>query len=91
MPQGVDRCRIAPLADASAASLHRFVTDHVEPGATVISDSWQGYSGLDKLDYVHDRRSQRAARSRGEEFESCRSSRGARAEQRAAPRHITES
>ena len=44
-----------------------FVTDHVEPGATVITDGWQGYSGLEKLGYFHDRRSQRAARSRGEE------------------------
>ena len=60
-------CRIAPLADASAASLHRFVMDHVEPGATVITDGWQGYSGIEKRGYVHDRRSQRAAQARGEE------------------------
>ena len=55
-PKGMGRSRIAPLADASSDSLHRFVTDHVEPGATVITDGWQGYSGLDKLGYVHDRR-----------------------------------
>ena len=66
-PKGLGRCRIAPLPDASAASLHPFVTDNVEPGATVITDGWQGYSGLEKLGYVHDKRSQRAARSRGEE------------------------
>ena len=56
-----------PLADASAASLHPFVTDFVEPGAQVITDGWQGYCGLDKLGYIHDRRSQRAARARGED------------------------
>jgi transposase-like protein len=56
-----------PLADASAASLHPFVWDHVEPGARVITDGWQGYRGLRKLGYVHDRRSQRAARARGED------------------------
>ena len=66
-PKGIGRCRMAPLADASAASLHPFVTDHVEPGATVITDAWQGYRGLDKLGYVHERRSQRAARARGED------------------------
>ena len=66
-PKGMGRCRIAPLADASAASLHRFVMDHVEPGATVITDGWQGYSGIEKRGYVHDRRSQRAAQSRGED------------------------
>jgi len=66
-PKGIGRCRIAPLADASAASLHQFVMDHVEPGATVITDGWPGYSGVEKRGYVHDRRSQRAAQARGEE------------------------
>ncbi len=66
-PKGLGRCRMAPLADASAESLHAFVTDHVEPGATVITDGWQGYRGLDKLGYAHDRRSQRAARLRGDD------------------------
>ena len=66
-PNGLGRCRMRPLVDASAASLHPFVTDHVEPGAQVITDGWQGYRGLEKLGYVHDRRSQRAARARGED------------------------
>ena len=66
-PTGLGRCRMLPLADASAESLHPFVIDHVEPSATVITDGWQGYGGLEKLGYVHDRRSQRAARARGED------------------------
>jgi transposase-like protein len=66
-PRGYGRCRMAILADASAASLHPFVTEHVEPGATVITDAWQGYTGIDKLGYTRDRRSQRAARARGED------------------------
>jgi transposase-like protein len=66
-PRGYGRCRMAPLVDASAASLHAFVTDHAEPGATVITDGWQGYRGLEKLGYVHEARSQRAARARGED------------------------
>jgi len=66
-PKGLGRCRMQPLADASAASLHSFVTDSVEPGATVITDGWQGYCGLDKLGYIHERRSQRAARASGED------------------------
>ena len=56
-----------PLADASAASLHAFVKDHVEPGTRVITDGWQGYRGLEKLGYIHERRSQRAAQARGED------------------------
>lgn len=66
-PRGIGRCRIAPLADASAESLNAFVADHVEPGTKVITDAWQGYSGIDKLGYTHERRSQRAARARGED------------------------
>ncbi len=66
-PKGIGRCRMLPLADASADSLQPFVTDHIEPGTRVITDGWQGYRGLEKLGYVHDRRSQRAARARGED------------------------
>jgi transposase-like protein len=66
-PRGYGRCRMAILADASAASLHPFVTEHIEPGATVITDAWMGYTGIEKLGYTRDRRSQRAARARGED------------------------
>jgi transposase-like protein len=66
-PKGLGRCRMAPVVDASATSLHAFVTDHVEPGTRVITDGWQGYRGLEKLGYIHDRRSQRATRARGED------------------------
>lgn len=66
-PRGIGRCRMAPVDDGSSASLHAFVVDHVQPGATVITDAWQGYHGLDRLGLVHERRSQRAARMRGDD------------------------
>ena len=66
-PKGMGRCRMAPLADASAASLLPFVTDSMEPGCPVITDGWNGYIGIDHLGYIQDRRSQRAARARGED------------------------
>lgn len=66
-PKGIGRCRMAVLADGPAASLHPFVTSCVEPGAKVITDAWMGYHGLAGLGYVHQRRSQRAARARGED------------------------
>lgn len=66
-PKGFGRCRIAILPDASAGSLHPFITGHVEPGATVVTDGWQGYSGIEGLGYVRERHSQRAARLRGED------------------------
>ena len=36
-------------------------------GARVITDAWMGYHGLAGLGYVHERRSQRAARARGDD------------------------
>ena len=58
---------MAVLADASAESLNPFITGAVEPGSTVITGAWQGYSGLRSLGYTRERRSQRAARARGED------------------------
>ncbi len=66
-PRGYGRVRMGIIADASAACLHPFVTANVEPGTTVITDGWQGYSGIERLGYSRDRRSQRAARARGED------------------------
>ena len=66
-PRGMGRCRMVPLADASADSLHAFVSNHVEPGAHIITDGWTGYRGLEERGYTHDRRSQRAARAAGED------------------------
>jgi transposase-like protein len=66
-PRGYGRARMAILADGSAKSLHAFVTEHVEPGARVITDGWSGYRGIDRLGYTHEPRSQRAARARGED------------------------
>jgi len=66
-PKGFGRCRMLPLDDASATSLHAFVKDHVEPGTQVITDGWQGYRGLEKLGYVHEPRNQAAARARGDD------------------------
>ena len=67
-PKGFGRCRMHIIPEASAATLHGFVTDNVAAGATVITDGWTGYLGIDKLGYRHDRRSQRAAKARGEEI-----------------------
>ena len=78
-PKGFGRCRMAILADGSADSLHPFVTANVEPGATVVTDGWSGYQGIDTLGYVHEPHSQRAASAAGEDVGAAtarRSSRG---------------
>ena len=54
-PQGFGRCRMAPLADASADSLRAFLADNVQEGATVITDGWGPYVPATKDLYIHDR------------------------------------
>jgi hypothetical protein len=66
-PKGIGRCRMAILAYAPAAALRPLITGHIEAGARVITDAWQGYHGLDSLGYLHERRSQRVGPSRGED------------------------
>lgn len=66
-PRGFGRARMQILVDGSAATLHSFITAHVEPGARVITDGWAGYRGIDKLGYTHEPRSQRAARACGDD------------------------
>lgn len=65
--RGLGRTRMAPIPDASAASLHAFITENIAAGSTVVTDAWNGYQGLEALGYRHDRRSQRAARAAGED------------------------
>ena len=52
-PQGFGRCRMAVLADASAASLERFVTENVEEGSTLVTDAWSSYPSAVRDRYVH--------------------------------------
>ena len=53
-PKGFGRARLAPLTDASAASLRAFLTDNVEPGAKVITDGWQPYAAASAGLYDHE-------------------------------------
>jgi transposase-like protein len=69
-PRGYGRCRMETIVDASHVTLHRFITENVAPGSTIITDGWNGYLGLEALGYVHDRRNQNAARRRGEDIGS---------------------
>ena len=53
-PTGFGRCRMAPIADASAATLRAFLQENVEPGASVITDGWRSYPGATKDLYIHE-------------------------------------
>jgi transposase-like protein len=51
--KGIGRVRMRVIEDASAESLHAFVQDSIEPGSTIHTDGWLGYSGLQKKGYDH--------------------------------------
>ena len=48
---GTGRIRMRVIEDASAASLHSFVKDCIDPGSTIHTDGWQGYAGLETKGY----------------------------------------
>src|ERR1017187_6615197 len=52
--KGIGRIRMRMIQDASAASLHPFIEDCIEPASTVHTDGWQGYAGLQKKRYDHE-------------------------------------
>ena len=54
-PRGFGRCRMAWLLDASGDTLRVFLTDHVQQGATVITDGWAPYRPATKDRYTHER------------------------------------
>ncbi len=47
------RLRLAVVPNRSGKSLGRFVDDSVEEGTMVVTDDWQGYSGLTERGYEH--------------------------------------
>lgn len=47
------RVRMALVPDVSADALEGFVRASVEPGSSVLTDGWSGYSGLTALGYDH--------------------------------------
>jgi len=52
--RGIGRIRMRQIPDASAASLHPFIQEVIEPGSVVHTDGWEGYPGLEELGYGHE-------------------------------------
>ena len=50
----IGRIRMRVIPDASAGSLLPFIEGSVEPGSTIHTDGWQGYSGIAKKGYGHE-------------------------------------
>jgi transposase-like protein len=49
----VGRIRIQRISDASAEKLEPFITANIAKGATIHTDGWKGYNGVEKLGYKH--------------------------------------
>ena len=47
------KVRFEARENATQETCHDFVHQHVASGATVMTDEWRGYSGLDEEDYDH--------------------------------------
>jgi transposase-like protein len=50
---GIGRIRMKRIPDASGDSLMAFIQEAIEPGSTVHTDGWQGYSAVEEKGYVH--------------------------------------
>jgi transposase-like protein len=51
--RGIGRIRLRRITDVSACNLLTFVHGAVEPGASIHTDGWRGYSGLAAAGYRH--------------------------------------
>ena len=47
------RVRLRRVTDVSGEALRPFVQEAVEPGSSVLTDAWGGYTGLSELGYDH--------------------------------------
>jgi transposase-like protein len=52
--RGIGRIRLSRAPDATRKSLHRFIEQVIEPGATVHTDGLPAYRGLEEHGYRHD-------------------------------------
>ena len=87
-PRGFGRCRMQTLTDATATSLHAFITDNVQPCAHVITDGWNGYRGIETLGYPRATQSaRRQGPGRGPGQAATRRAPGRRAGQAVAAGH----
>jgi len=49
----IGRIRLKRVPDASGNSLNMAIKETIEPGSTIITDGWEGYSKVKTLDYMH--------------------------------------
>ncbi len=59
--RGSGRVRLSRIPDVSRTSLHGFIKAHIQPEAVLLTDAWQGFTGIDRAGYSHRPVSVRAA------------------------------
>jgi transposase-like protein len=52
--KAIGRIRMLRIPDASAISLRSFIVQAIEPGSAIITDGWEGYTGLEAHGYIHE-------------------------------------
>jgi transposase-like protein/predicted RNA-binding Zn-ribbon protein involved in translation (DUF1610 family) len=52
--RGYGRVRLRVIDDASAVSLHSFILDNIEQGSALVTDDWNGYSGIESEGYTRE-------------------------------------
>ena len=49
----IGRIRLHIALDCSGFSLETFILDNIEPGSTIVTDTWKGYQAIDKEQFAH--------------------------------------
>jgi len=49
----IGRIRLKHIPDASGDSLNCAIEESIEPGSTIMTDGWEGYSKVKTLGYIH--------------------------------------
>lgn len=52
--KAIGRIRMVRIPDASAINLRSFIVQAIEPGSTIVTDGWEGYTGLEAHGYTHE-------------------------------------
>jgi len=52
--KAIGRIRMLRIPDASAISLRSFIVQAIDPGSAIVTDGWEGYSGLEAHGYSHE-------------------------------------
>ena len=52
-PKGFGRVRMQQIESSSAENLFSFIKKNIKPGTEIRTDSWTGYTNLNKIGYIH--------------------------------------